>query len=204
MKQLFLLCCVALLCSCGITKKTTNNEKSNTDSTGNKSSIVTQVKKIEATDTAKTSSTTKKTTEGTYKKTTKTVREYFGDEFGFDVEDTATAHAVVRFQKIDTADFPLAAKQTKTTDRKPIYRETTTIEEEGAQKAVEDAAMLHEQTSKIAASDSSNENKKQSSNVSASQETKATSKFDLSIVPWWLLLLIIAIIVWVVIRRINK
>lgn len=183
MKQLFTLLCIALLCSCGASKKTTNKTETNTDSTGTKSSLVVDVKKKEANRNTTSQATEKTQTEGSYKKTTTTVREYYSDEFEFEGSDETRSSTLEHVEVV-------AAKPSA---KKPglKMKETTTTVEEGIQKQIKDAAMLEEKSGKIAGVDSSARDEKQGSQVSTNQETKGSNRANITLLPWWAILLLI-------------
>jgi cobalamin biosynthesis Mg chelatase CobN len=199
MKQLLIICISLSLFSCNASKKATSATHATADSTGAKSSSVIEVRKKDSTGTNTATSTDKKTTEAGYKKTTTTVKEYFGDEFDFEGDTAAKAGVISWSPSKDSAKIKAPGKR----QIRPIARETTTTVEEGNLKAIEEAAMLSNNTGKIQNSDSAFADHKETANKTTTQNSESTSKLSLSLLPWWIWLLIVLAIVGVLYFKIR-
>lgn len=209
MKQLLTLLCIALLCSCNAVKKATTQTHTNTDSTGNKTSLLTLVKAKDSTGTTTTQATEKKAAESGYKKTTTTVKEYFGDEVDLGDPDTETKtiswgqppkftypqRPVVRLdttniKTLDDSTFLINFFKSKNYVSRPVYKETTTTVEEGTAKAISEAVSATQNAGKISANDSEVKVNAEQSSKKTEGDKKEALKLSLSLLPWWLWLIL--------------
>lgn len=197
MKQLLALLCITFLCSCSVFKKASNTTQSNTDSTDAKSSFVVDLKKKDTTGATHTVVTNSKTSDSGYKKKT-VIEEYYSDELDFEGKDPAKNPPKDSNAKKSIVKHLAPPNSPGTL----LYRKTT-IEEEGAKKAVENASMLNETTAQIKGVDSSVKSKDQKVSVSTNHEQNKSSSMHLSLFPWWLWLIIAGVVFVCFYFRIN-
>lgn len=180
MKQLFYLTCMLTLFACHTVKKTNTTTATHNDSTTVKKSVQVQTKSTDSTGRQKLLAAKQKKSSNEYKKTT-TVKEYFGEEFDFEGEDTTT-HAAQDSTKRKAVKAPGLR-----------YRETV-IEETGKGKQLENALTIEDNTAQIKDTASNVSTTDEKTNVSNGSESQATSTSKFSFLSlWWLWLLLVLI-----------